>query len=134
MDVKAHVEAALARIMAAASSPTAEAMEEDVQSGERSKVGEADEEDEGLEIVGVREAHEVEQRETEVADRAGPKTGEVHALGQGVVHAGGSMPLRTPSTAGAARSTPGSAPDPPGHCPRGAAYPAPFPAPRDADA
>ena len=76
MDVKAHVEAALARIIAAAGPPTAEAMEEDEQSRESSrKVGEADEEDEQLEIVGPREGHEVELPGTEVADRARPRRG-----------------------------------------------------------
>ena len=78
VDVKAHVEAALTRIMAAASPLTAEAMEEDDQSRERSrKMGEADEEDEGLGIPGAREAHEVERGEMEVADRASPRTEEV---------------------------------------------------------
>ena len=75
--METHVEAARARIMAAAGPQTAmEAMHEDDQSRERSKLGEAEQEDEGFEIVGVSEAHEVEQRKTEVADRAGPKTGE----------------------------------------------------------
>ena len=68
VDVAAHVEVALATIMA---------MEEDDESPERSTVGEADEEDAGFEILGAREAHEVQQRGTEVADRARPKTGEV---------------------------------------------------------
>ena len=78
VDVKARVEAAIARIMAAASPPTAEGMEEGDQSRERRrKVGEADEEDEGLEITGAREAHNVKRGETKVADRAEPKTGEV---------------------------------------------------------
>ena len=64
--------------MAAASPQTAEGMEEDDHSRERRhKVAEADEEDEGLEITGARGAHEVERRETEVADRAEPKTGQV---------------------------------------------------------
>ena len=72
------MEAALSRIMAAASPPTAEGMEKDDHSRERRhKVGEADEEDEGLEITGARGAHEVERRETEVADRAEPRMGEV---------------------------------------------------------
>ena len=78
VDVKAHVEAALARIMAAAGPPHAsEAMEEDDQSRERSKVREAMEGVEGLEIVGAKEAHEVGQQEAGVPDRAGPKTGDV---------------------------------------------------------
>ena len=55
VDVKAHVEAALARIMAVAGlPPAAEAMEKDNQSRERSKVREAMEGDEGLEIVGAK--------------------------------------------------------------------------------
>ena len=78
VDVKAQVEAALVRIMAAAGPPPAmEAMEEDDQRLECSKVREAMEEDDGLEIVGAKEAHEVEQQEAGVADKAGPKTGEV---------------------------------------------------------
>ena len=51
--------------------------EDDDQLRERSKVQEAMEEDEGLEIVGAKEAHEVEQPEAAVADKAGPKTEEV---------------------------------------------------------
>ena len=35
------------------------------------------EEEEELEIVGVKETHEVGPQEMGVADRAGPKTGEV---------------------------------------------------------
>ena len=35
------------------------------------------EEDEVLEIVGAKEAHEVEEQEAGVADRVGPKTEEV---------------------------------------------------------
>ena len=78
VDVKAHVEPALARIMAAASPPPAtEAIEEDDQPRECSKAREAMEEDEGLEIVGVKEAHELEPQEAGVADRAGPKMGDV---------------------------------------------------------
>ena len=76
--MKAQVEVALARIMAAAGPPPAkEAMEEDDQRRECSNVREAMEEDDGLDIVGAKEAHEVEQQEAGLADRAGPKTGEV---------------------------------------------------------
>ena len=75
VDVKAHVEEALARFMAAAGpAPATEAMEEEDQHWESRK---AMEEDEGLEVVGAKEAHEVEPQETGVADRAGPKMGEV---------------------------------------------------------
>ena len=78
VDVKAHVEAALARIMAAAGPPpAAEAMEEQDQRRESGRAQEAMEEEEELEIVGVKEGHEVGPQETGVADRAGPKTGEV---------------------------------------------------------
>ena len=82
VDVKAHVEAALARIMAAAGPPpVAEAMEEEDQHSESGRAKEAMEEEEELEIVGVKEAHEVGPQETGVADRAGPKTGEVETCG-----------------------------------------------------
>ena len=78
MDVEAHVEAALARIMAPASPPTVQAVEEDSKGQERSgRVEEAGEEDEGLEVTGAREAHELERGETGVADKAEPKTGEL---------------------------------------------------------
>ena len=78
VDVEAHVEEALARIMAAAGPPPAtEAMEEEDQRRESSRAWEAMEEDEGLEIVGAKEAHEVEPQETGLEDRAGPKMGEV---------------------------------------------------------
>ena len=71
VDVKAHVEAALARIMATARLPLAtEAMEEDDQHWECSKAREAMEEDEGFEIMGAKEVHEVEPQEAGVADRA----------------------------------------------------------------
>ena len=54
VDVKAQVEAALARIMAAAGAPLAtEAMQEDDQRRECSKVREAMEGEDGLEIVGA---------------------------------------------------------------------------------
>ena len=78
MDMEAHSEAALAKIMAATSPPNAEAIEEDGKGQERSRrVEEPGEEEEGLEITGAQEAHEVERGETEVADKAEPKTGEV---------------------------------------------------------
>ena len=78
VDVQAHVAAALARIMAAASPPPAtEAMEEEDQRRESGGAQEAMEQEEELEIVGVKEAHEVGPQEMGVADKAGPKTGAV---------------------------------------------------------
>ena len=123
-DVRAHVQAALARIMAAAGPPPAtEAMEEDDQRRERSKKREAVEaqeagrgllaamhaaqgqqpgdvgvaeagvdtvhgpesgtvggtpgDDDRFEGLGVKDAQEVVHQVMEVADKAGPKTGEV---------------------------------------------------------
>ena len=78
MDMEAHVEAAPARIMAAAGPPIAEAMEVESKSrGHSIRVEEAGEENEGLEIIGAQKAHEVERGETGAADKAEPKTGEV---------------------------------------------------------
>ena len=95
VDVQAIVAAALARITAAASPPPAtEALEEEDQRkrSEEAQVamerdegpefkGEeaqgAGEQDEELVIVGAKEAREVGPLELGVADRAGPKTGEV---------------------------------------------------------
>ena len=137
VDVKANLEAALARIMAAAGPPPAtEAMEHD-QRRESGRAQEAMEGEEELEIVGVKEAHDLGPQEMGVADRAGPKTGgggNLQALRQRVVHAGRRPPIRPPPTAGAAGSTPRSAPDPPGHCPRGGPQLEPCPKPPDADA
>ena len=80
--MRAHVEAALARIMAAARSPPAtEAMEQEDRRRESGRAQEAMEEAEELEFVGVKEAHEVGPQEMGVADRAGPKTGEVETCG-----------------------------------------------------
>ena len=119
VDVKAQVEAALARIMAAAGPPPAtEAMEEDDQRRECSKMREAMEENEGLEIPRTKEAHEVEQQEVGVADRAGPKTGEVETCKHWakrwcmradacrLAHPQAPVPQGVPQE---------SAPDPPGH-------------------
>ena len=76
--MKAQMEEALARIMAAAGPPPAtEALEEEDQRRESSRAREAMEADEGLEIVGAKEAHEVEPQETGVANRAGSEMGEV---------------------------------------------------------
>ena len=95
VDVQAIVAAALARITGAAGPPpTTEALEKEDQrtrSEEAQVAMERDEEpefkgeeaqsavdrDEELEIVGAKEAREVGPRELGVADRAGPKTGEV---------------------------------------------------------
>ena len=81
VDVEALVEAALTRIMAAASDrpPAAAEIEGEGKSQERHQQmeGTGSEEDDGLEITGAREAHEVERGETGVADTARPKTGEV---------------------------------------------------------
>ena len=95
VDVQAIVAAALAKFTdAAGPPPTTEALEEEDQSrrSEEAQVamerdedpefkGEeaqsAVEQDEELEIVGAKEAREVGPRELRVADRAGPKTGEV---------------------------------------------------------
>ena len=73
-----HVEAALTRIMAAAGPPpTTEALEEEDQRRMSDGAQDAMEQDEEPEIVGVKEAHEVGPQELGVADKAGPKTGEV---------------------------------------------------------
>ena len=95
VDVQALVAAALAGITdAAGPPPTTEALEEEDQRrrGEDAQVameqdeepefkGEeaqgAGEQDEEVVIVGAKEAREVSPREPEVADKAGPKTGEV---------------------------------------------------------
>ena len=78
VDVQAHVAAVLTRIMAAAGPPpAAEAQEEEDQRSLSDGAQDAMEHDEELEIVGVKEAHEVGPQEVGVADKAGPKTGEV---------------------------------------------------------
>ena len=81
LDNKSQVEAALARILAAASGPPPAAAElewEDQSQERRQRMeGTGSEEDDGLEITGAREAHEVKREETGVADRARPKAGEV---------------------------------------------------------
>ena len=78
VDVQAIVAAALAKFTdAAGPPPTTEALEEEDQRrrGEDAQV--AMEQDEELVIVGAKEAREVGPRELGVADKAGPKTGEV---------------------------------------------------------
>ena len=75
------MEAALARIMAAARDvpPAAAQMEGEGKSQEsgRRMEGTSGEGDDGLEITGAREAHDIVHGETGVADRARPKIGEV---------------------------------------------------------
>ena len=81
VDVEAHKEAALVRIMAAASDrpPAAAVQKGEGKSQEPSQrmEGTGSAWDDGLEITGGREAHDVVQGETRVADSAHPKTGEV---------------------------------------------------------
>ena len=78
VDVQAHVAAALTRIMAAAGPPPAtEALEEEDQRTVSDGAQDAIEQEEEPEIVGAKEAHEVGPHEVGVADKAGPKTGEV---------------------------------------------------------
>ena len=78
VDVQAIVKAALARFTAAASPPpTTEALEEEHQRRRSEEAQGAMEQDEELEIVGAKEACEVGPWKLGVADKAGPKTGEV---------------------------------------------------------
>ena len=78
VDVQAHVAAALTRIMAAAGPPpTTEALEEEDQRRLSDGAHGAMEQDEEPEFLGAKEAHEVGPQELGVADKAGPKTGEV---------------------------------------------------------
>ena len=83
VDVQAHVAAALTRIMAAACPPPdTGALEEEDQRRVSGGAQDAMEHVEELEIVGVKEAHEVGPQEMGVADEAGPKTGEVETCMQ----------------------------------------------------
>ena len=78
VDVQTIVAAALARFTDAASPPpTIEALEEEDQRRRSEEAQSAVEQDEELEIVGAKRAREVGPRELGVADKAGPKTGEV---------------------------------------------------------
>ena len=78
VDVQAIVAAALARITAAAGPPpTTEALEEEDQRRRSAEAQSAMEGDEELEFMGAKEAREVGPRGLGVADKAGPKTGEV---------------------------------------------------------
>ena len=78
VDVQALVAAALARFKAAASPPpTTEALEEEDQRRRSEEAQSAVEQDEELEIVGAKEAREVGPRKLGLAEKAGPKTGEV---------------------------------------------------------
>ena len=76
--VQALVAAALGRFTAAASPlPTMEALEEEDQRRRSEEAQSTMEQEEELEIVGAKGAREVGLRELRVADKAGPKTGEV---------------------------------------------------------
>ena len=76
--MQAHVAAALTRTMAVAGPPrTTEALEEEDQRRMSDGAQGAMEQDEEPEFVGVKEAHEVGPEELGVADKGGPKTGEV---------------------------------------------------------
>ena len=79
VDVQAIVAAALTRFTAAASPPpTTEALEEEDQRRRTEEARVAMEQDEEPEFMGTREAQrEVGPRGLGVADKAGPKTGEV---------------------------------------------------------
>ena len=78
VDVQALVAAALARFTAAAGPPpTTEALEEEDQRRRSDEAQDAMEQDEEPEFVGAKEAREVGPQELGVADKAGPKTGEV---------------------------------------------------------
>ena len=78
LDVHAIVAAALAKFTDVASPPpTTEALEEEDQRRRGEEAQSAVEEDEELEIVEAKEAREVGPRALGVADKAGPKTGEV---------------------------------------------------------
>ena len=76
--MQAHVVAALTRIMAAAGPPpTTQALEEEDQRRMSDGAHDAIAQDEEPEFVGAKEAHEVGSQELGVADKVGPKTGEV---------------------------------------------------------
>ena len=78
VDVQALVAAALTRIMAAAGPPpTTEALEEEDQRRMSDEAQGAMEHDVEPEFLGAKEAHEVGPQELGMADKAGPKTGEV---------------------------------------------------------
>ena len=117
VDVRAHLAAALTRIIAAGPPPTTEALEEEDQRRMSDGAQDTMEQDEEPEFVGAKAAHEVGPHELGVADKAGPKTGEVETCRHWAkgLHAGRCQPICPPPTAGAAGSTPRFAPDPPGH-------------------
>ena len=78
VDVQALVAAALTRLTAAAGPPpTTEALEEEDRRRRSDEARDAMEQDEEPEFVGAKEAREVGPQELGVADKAGPKTGEV---------------------------------------------------------
>ena len=93
VDVQAHVAAALTRIMAdARPPPTTEALEEEDQRRVGDGAQDAMEQDEELEIVGVKEAHEMER--TRLGQRrgrwkpavTGPRGGAPQSCGKGHLH------------------------------------------------
>ena len=76
--MQALVAAALARFTAAAGPPpTTEPLKEEDQRRRSDEAQDAMEQDEEPEFVGAKEAREVGPQELGVADKAGPKTGEV---------------------------------------------------------
>ena len=78
VDVQALAAAALTRITVAAGPPPAtEALEEEDQRRMSAGAQDAMEQNEEPEFMGAKEAHEVGPQELGVADKAGPKTGEV---------------------------------------------------------
>ena len=81
VDVEAPVGAALAQVLAAASDPppAAAGFEGDTEGHERrqQKNGTRSEEDDGIQITGVRVAHEARRGSTRVTDRGRPKAGQV---------------------------------------------------------
>ena len=78
VDVQALVAVALARFTAVAGPPpTTEAMEEEDQHRRSDEAQDPMEQDEEPEFVGAKEAREAGPQELGVADKAGPKTGEV---------------------------------------------------------
>ena len=84
VDVQAIVAAALTRFTAAASSPpTTEALEKEDQRRRSEEAQVAMERDEEPEFMREKEAREVGPRELGVADKAGPKTGELKTSGTG---------------------------------------------------
>ena len=129
-DVQGIVAAALAGFTDAASpTPMTEALEEEDQRRRSKEAQSAVEQDEELEIVGAKEAREVGPQELGVADKAGPKTGEVETCRHWAK--GWCMRADACRFAHPRRwcrgSTPGITPDSPGHGPCGGPQPGPQP-------